>query len=685
MIQELLHRQISIAAQPRMMRNHVMSSEALVKRFSRERTLGGHAGCVNTVLFSEDGQLAITGSDDTYIKLFDIWTGRLLHTVTTLHTNNIFYAKDVPLSGAEKLLSCAADGKVVLTYTEVQPDSGTRYSQVLHKHRGRAHRLALIPSSPEEFYSCGEDGCLLGYDLRDSHTDPRLLTTFRDNQSLRCSIYVLGVHPRKPYEVALGGGQETVKIYDIRKGGGSALSELCPPKLRDHFDEVTVTGLQYNYTGDQMVLSYNDEDIYIMDPLLHGAVADIQPDSSSAPLVDNDDEDRDHDEAHEQKEQQQTLDTADEPSSSSDVPGQVTDSDVATGYVRKFAGHRNCQTVKQITYMGSHSEWVVSGSDCGHVFIWNASNGKLVKLLQADDTGAVNCLAPHPFMPLLATSGLDDSAKLWAPSGNDSPLVSFVGPTRSADSVMGSDNYSHFSSDDEDEERHVMDEVDERRGGQEDQEAESSGREYSEDVQRINAAQRRRHAERFMVPRGRSMAMQMYLRLFHQRMQEMEDDDDDDDDDDDEVGVDALYERIRLLQREQMLSSDSESESGDSSSSSNESNSGDGDEGNSHAESNSDSSDEPSGQRSAAEQEWAVTERQSLIENVRNVAAALSRRSTPNSLSSGQDEDNNDNSRTTRRRSAEEDEEITSTDGGVARQPTGDVESVNKRRKFHRK
>jgi WD40 repeat protein len=39
-------------------------------------------------------------------------------------------------------------------------------------------------------------------------------------------------------------------------------------------------------------------------------------------------------------------------------------------------------TYTQVTFMGTRSEFVVSGSDCGHVFIWNSASGKLVNLLK---------------------------------------------------------------------------------------------------------------------------------------------------------------------------------------------------------------------------------------------------------------------------------------------------------------
>jgi hypothetical protein len=39
----------------------VLSSQVLVQRLGKARTLRGHMGCVNSVLFNEEGSLAITG------------------------------------------------------------------------------------------------------------------------------------------------------------------------------------------------------------------------------------------------------------------------------------------------------------------------------------------------------------------------------------------------------------------------------------------------------------------------------------------------------------------------------------------------------------------------------------------------------------------------------------------------
>lgn len=69
------------------------------------------------------------------------------------------------------------------------------------------------------------------------------------------------------------------------------------------------------------------------------------------------------------------------------------------------AGHLNSETVKGVSFMGVADEYVVSGSDCGHVYIWSKQDGKLQKLVKGDRS-VVNCLEPHPYLPAtLATSG----------------------------------------------------------------------------------------------------------------------------------------------------------------------------------------------------------------------------------------------------------------------------------------
>ncbi|XP_029922614.1 DDB1- and CUL4-associated factor 6-like [Myripristis murdjan] len=78
-----------------------------------------------------------------------------------------------------------------------------------------------------------------------------------------------------------------------------------------------------------------------------------------------------------------------------------------------YKGHRNSRTMtKESCFWGD--QFVLSGSDCGHIFIWDRSSGQHVMLLEADKH-VVNCLQPHPYEPILATSGIDYNIKIWSP------------------------------------------------------------------------------------------------------------------------------------------------------------------------------------------------------------------------------------------------------------------------------
>nr|XP_042906226.1 DDB1- and CUL4-associated factor 6 [Parasteatoda tepidariorum] len=81
---------------------------------------------------------------------------------------------------------------------------------------------------------------------------------------------------------------------------------------------------------------------------------------------------------------------------------------------RKYTGHRNARTmIKESTFWGDN--FIMSGSDCGHIFIWDRYTAELIMLMEADHH-VVNCLQPHPFDPILASSGIDNDIKLWAPT-----------------------------------------------------------------------------------------------------------------------------------------------------------------------------------------------------------------------------------------------------------------------------
>jgi nuclear receptor interaction protein len=58
-------------------------------------------------------------------------------------------------------------------------------------------------------------------------------------------------------------------------------------------------------------------------------------------------------------------------------------------HIRSYRGHCNVKTVKDVNFFGLNDEYVVSGSDSGHIFIWDRKTSNLVNILEGD-TDVVN-------------------------------------------------------------------------------------------------------------------------------------------------------------------------------------------------------------------------------------------------------------------------------------------------------
>jgi len=84
-------------------------------------------------------------------------------------------------------------------------------------------------------------------------------------------------------------------------------------------------------------------------------------------------------------------------------------------YNSRFCGHCNTTTdIKEANFFGDDGQYIVAGSDDGCFFIWDRRTGIVEKVLRGDSS-IVNCLQPHPFTCLLATSGIDSAVRLWSP------------------------------------------------------------------------------------------------------------------------------------------------------------------------------------------------------------------------------------------------------------------------------
>ncbi|KAL0422944.1 UNVERIFIED_CONTAM: Serine/threonine-protein kinase ATR [Sesamum latifolium] len=341
-------------------------AQDLVLRLDILQKLDLHRGCVNTISFNAAGDILVSGSDDRRIILWDWETGQPRLSFHSGHQNNVFQAKIMPYTDDQSIVTCAADGQV--RHAQIR-DSGV-VTKVLAKHHGRVHKLAVEPGSPHIFYTCGEDGLVLHIDLRTGSATRLFTCKPMPSQSYFSTVHLnaITIDPRNPNLFAVGGSDQFARLFDIRL----AFSDQS-----------------------ELLVSYNDEFIYLFtkdiglgpDPTLTCQVSDcsdagdMTPDNCSGVSLSN-------------------------------VDGNVKAAPQA------YKGHRNCETVKGVNFFGPKCEYVVSGSDCGRIFIWKKKGGELVRVMEADKH-VVNCIESHPHATVLASSGIEHDIKIWIPKAID--------------------------------------------------------------------------------------------------------------------------------------------------------------------------------------------------------------------------------------------------------------------------
>ena len=54
--------------------------------------------------------------------------------------------------------------------------------------------------------------------------------------------------------------------------------------------------------------------------------------------------------------------------------------------------------MKGVNFFGLKSEYVVSGSDCGHIFLWDKTSQEVVQMLEGDHEGVVGHITVKYFL-----------------------------------------------------------------------------------------------------------------------------------------------------------------------------------------------------------------------------------------------------------------------------------------------
>ncbi|KAL3691481.1 hypothetical protein R1sor_005132 [Riccia sorocarpa] len=361
-------------------------SEDVIKRLKLYGRLDGHRGCVNTVHFSPSGDLLISGSDDTEIVIWD-WAAKSRKlSYSSGHKSNVFQARVMPFTDDRSIVTCAADGQV--RHGEIL-ESGQVSTKKLAKHRGRAHKLAIEPGSPRTFFSCGEDGAVQHFDLREEKATKLFsCNAFPGVKHRRIKNIVglntIAINPKNPHYFSVGGFDEYARVYDVRKVATDDGRDVEPvnwfsPVHLMGKNKVHITCVAFSQQ-DELLVSYSDELIYLFDKDMG---------MGSDPVA-----------------------------WQSEHKDSSTSETVQGSKPQVYVGHRNARTVKGVNFFGPNTEYVVSGSDCGRIFIWRKTDGKLVSMFPGDRE-VVNCLEPHPFITTLATSGIERYVKIWTPTAEE--------------------------------------------------------------------------------------------------------------------------------------------------------------------------------------------------------------------------------------------------------------------------
>lgn len=158
-------------------------------------------------------RLLASGSDDCQIIIWNPHTCQKLKSVQSGHQGNIFSVKFLPGSNSQILASCAADGKV-----RVHDLTSSEIILSCSCHDSRVKRLVTAPGLPSMFWSAGEDGKILQFDLREPHHCPSanvlvdLTAQFGTSAEAKC----LAISPMRPEMLAVGSNDPYIRLYDRR-------------------------------------------------------------------------------------------------------------------------------------------------------------------------------------------------------------------------------------------------------------------------------------------------------------------------------------------------------------------------------------------------------------------------------------------------------------------------------------
>uniref|UniRef100_A0A3Q3BIG6 Ddb1 and cul4 associated factor 6 n=1 Tax=Kryptolebias marmoratus TaxID=37003 RepID=A0A3Q3BIG6_KRYMA len=259
---------------PNTIRTNYLGRREFVQRLKLEATLNVHNGCVNTISWNETGEYILSGSDDTFLVITNPYNKKVKKSIRSGHRANIFSAKFMPHTNDQEIISCSGDGIIFYTHTEKSPEYNRQCQ--FSCHYGTAYEIMTVPNDPYTFLSCGEDGTVRWFDLRTKTSCTK--EDCKDDILINCrrAATSISISPLVPYYLAVGCSDSSVRIYDRRMLGtratgnymGRGTTGMCVRFVPAHLSNKScrVTSLCYSEDGQEVLVSYSSDYIYLFDP-----------------------------------------------------------------------------------------------------------------------------------------------------------------------------------------------------------------------------------------------------------------------------------------------------------------------------------------------------------------------------------------------------------------------------------
>ncbi|XP_052462360.1 DDB1- and CUL4-associated factor 6 isoform X6 [Carassius gibelio] len=259
---------------PYAVRTNYLGRREFVQRLKLEAVLSVHDGCVNTISWNDTGEYILSGSDDTNLVITNPYNRKVKTTIRSGHRANIFSAKFMPQTNDQQIVSCSGDGIIFYTHTEKSQEINRQCQFTCHY--GTAYEIATVPNDPYTFLSCGEDGTVRWFDMRMKTSCTK--EDCKDDILINCrrAATSISICPLVPYYLAVGCSDSSVRIYDRRMLGTRATGNymgrgtigMCVRFVPAHLSTKScrVTSLCYSEDGQEVLVSYSSDYIYLFDP-----------------------------------------------------------------------------------------------------------------------------------------------------------------------------------------------------------------------------------------------------------------------------------------------------------------------------------------------------------------------------------------------------------------------------------